>query len=199
MKERILGRAFELFSKNGIKAISMADIAQDLGISKKTIYKFFENKDQLVEETLTAYLNELNFTGCPVNENPIEEFCCTLNSGIQKLFRLHTSFFFDLKKYHYRANQIWQDFKQQQMVPLFQANLMRGVESGLYRPDLNASVTARLYVGQLQAIYYADLFPPEEFNLQDTYCQNLKHFVLGIVSADGRDTLHKYQFKHLDN
>lgn len=97
------------------------------------------------------------------------------------------------KKYHHQAYQIWREYKQQHIVQLFQTNLLRGIQSGLYRPDVNPFVTARLYVGQLQIIYSSDLFPPEEFNLQETYQVNLKHFMLGIVSAEGLQTINRYE------
>jgi TetR/AcrR family transcriptional regulator, cholesterol catabolism regulator len=196
MKERILTRAFELFRQNGIKAISMDDIANDLGISKKTIYKFFEKKDQLVAETLAVYLESLkNTCPCPV-ENALEEFCRTINAAIQKLMHLPNSFFYDLKKYHHQAYQIWQEYKLKKIILLFQANFSRGIKSGLYRPDINPEITARLYVGQLQTIYSSDLLPPEEFNIQETYRLNFKQFVLGIASTEGLKNLNQYQEKY---
>lgn len=196
VKERILKRAFELFGQYGIKTISMDNIALDLGISKKTIYKWFANKDQLVTETLTIYLDEVKVKSNEVNENAIEEFCTTINLVIQNLLRFHASFFYDLKKYHHQAYQIWQDYKQKHIMQLFQANLLRGVQTGLYRPDVNPMVAARLYVGQLETIYNAELFPPERFNRHETYLLNLKHFVLGVVSAEGRKSLQQCLLKH---
>ncbi|MDB5261323.1 MAG: hypothetical protein JWQ14_604 [Adhaeribacter sp.] len=97
MKERILARAFELFRQYGIKANSMADIALDLGISKKTIYKYFADKHQLVAELFTAYLDEIKNIGSATNVNAIEEFCSTINSIIQKILCLPAAFFYDLK------------------------------------------------------------------------------------------------------
>ena len=199
MKERILARAFELFRQYGIKTISMADIAEDLGISKKTIYKWFADKDQLVTDTLTTYLEEIKNT-CPhTHENAIQEFCSTINAAILKLLHMHTAFFYDLKKYHHQAYLIWQAYKQEHIVQLFQRNFSWGIQSGLYRPDVNPCVTARLYVGQLQNIYYSELFPAEEFNLHETYRLNLKHFVLGIVSTEGLKSLPPEHLKHLCN
>ena len=167
----------------------MDNIAEDLGISKKTLYKYFENKDHLVEETLKAYLADVKITQSGLNENAIEEFCHTINGAIQKLVLLPQVFFNDLKKYHFGAHQFWQEYKQKHILDLFEANLLRGIQSGLYRPDLNPLVAARLYFGQLQAIYYSDLFPPDEFNLQEIYRQNLKHFMLSIVSANALKNL----------
>ncbi|GEO06264.1 TetR family transcriptional regulator [Adhaeribacter aerolatus] len=196
VKERIVARAFDLFRQYGIKTISMADIAVDLGISKKTLYKWFSDKDELVAETVTAYLQEVKNICTGAADNPVEEFCSAINLSIQRLLHLHTAFFYDLKKYYQPAYQIWLQYKQEHIVQLFQDNFLRGVQSGLYRSDLNPDVTARLYVGQLQSIYYSDLFPPAEYNRQETYQQNLKHFVLGLVSKEGYKILSQVQLKH---
>ncbi|KAA5546643.1 TetR/AcrR family transcriptional regulator [Adhaeribacter rhizoryzae] len=189
VKERILKQAFELFKKYGIKTISMDDIALNLGMSKKTIYRWFENKDQLVEEALTTYLNEIKIECTPSNSNAIEEFCLELNNIIKKLLQFHTSFFYDLKKYHNQAYLIWQSYKQQHIIQHLKANLAQGISAGLYRPDVDADITARLYTGQLETIFDSELFPAGKFNLQETYRQTLKNFIMGVASAEGHKIL----------
>lgn len=116
VKERIAEGAFKLFMQYGIKVISMDDITLHPGISKKTIYKRFENKDQLVKEALTTYLNQIK-DECPQqNGNAAEEFCLHINAIIKKLLLFHTSFFYDLKKYHNQAYQVWREYKQQHII-----------------------------------------------------------------------------------
>ena len=196
VKERILKQAFELFRQYGIKTISMDDIALHLGISKKTIYKWFENKDQLVEEALTTYLNHIKEECSLGGANAIEEFCLHINNLIKKLLLFHASFFYDLKKYHSQAYQSWYEYKQQNIIQLFKANLAQGILSGLYRPDVDADITARLYTGQLETIFNSELFPAGKFNLQETYQQNLKNFILGVVSREGYKIVQEYLRKH---
>ena len=196
VKERILKQAFELFRQYGIKTISMDDIAVNLGISKKTIYKWFENKDQLVEEALTTYLNQIKSECNQGDTNAIEEFCLNINNLIKHLLLFHTSFFYDLKKYHSQAYQAWYEYKQQNIIQLFKANLSQGILSGLYRPDVDADITARLYTGQLETIFNSELFPAGKFNMQETYQQNMKNFILGVVSKEGCKTLQEYMRKH---
>ena len=170
----------------------MDDIALNLGISKKTIYKWFENKDQLVEEALTTYLNQINNECIELHTNAVEEFCQSISTIIKKLLQFHTSFFYDLKKYHNQAYQVWREYKQQHIIQLFKANFLQGMATGLYRPDLNPEIAARLYTGQLEIIFNSELFPAGEFNMLETYRQNLKNFILGIVSPEGNKVLQEY-------
>ncbi len=174
----------------------MDDIAEDLGISKKTIYKWFADKDQLVTESLTTFLEEIKHICTETTANAIDEFCSTINTAIQKLLNLDEAFFYDLKKYHHQAYLIWQEYKQEHIIQLLQANFWRGIQSGLYRPDVNSKVTARLYLGQLQIIYNSELFPLSEFDRQDIYQLNLKHFLLGLVSSDGIIVLNQVKLKY---
>ncbi|RDC62025.1 hypothetical protein AHMF7616_00615 [Adhaeribacter pallidiroseus] len=169
----------------------MDDIAQDLGISKKTIYRWFENKDQLVQELLEFSL----CAPCEVNtrseENAVEEFCVTFNHQIQNLIKFHSSFFNDLKKYHPSAHQIWAGFKENNIIQQFRANLQKGIQAGLYQQDLDPDILARLYIGQLETIYTSDLFPPEQFNRLQVYKFNLRHFIQSIVTPAGQKYLHE--------
>ena len=163
----------------------MDNIAQDLGTSKKTIYKWFENKDQLIEEALSAYLMQLIPTCLPASKNEIEELYHSFNLIIQELLSFNTSFFYDLKKYHFQAYQIWDNYRQQSIVGFLKANLEKGIKSTLYRPNLDPEIVARLYVGQLENIFNRELFPPERFNTNEIYQQSRLHFLLGLVSQEG--------------
>ena len=191
MKERILTRALELFIQRGIKSTSMDDIAQDLGISKKTIYKWFENKDQLVHELLEFSLCVPCVGDSISEENAVEEFCVTFNHQIQNLIKIHTSFFNDLKKYHPSAHQIWTGFKENNIIQQFKANIQKGIATGLYQPDLDPDILSRLYVGQLETIYTSDLFPAEQFNRLQVYKFNLRHFIQSIVTPAGQEYLNE--------
>lgn len=185
MKERILAGALALFMRRGIRSTAMADLAQELGISKKTIYKWFENKDQLVAELLQISFCQRCEPDWSVRENAVLEFCLYLNALIQKFLPVHPAFFHDLRKYHPAAHQLWEEFKQQNIIQRFKENLSRGIQTGLYRPELDPEIMARLYVGQLESIFNPDLFPLEQFNRREVYQFNLQQFVAGIVSAAG--------------
>ena len=85
MKDKIISKAKEMFLKLGFKSITMDDIACEMCISKKTIYKYFSNKDVLIEESIQAVHKEIQTTLDKISEknyNAIEE-----NFEIKRMFR----------------------------------------------------------------------------------------------------------------
>ena len=56
VKERILGKAEELFMQYGIRSVSMDDIANSLGMSKKTLYQYYADKDELVDSVVESHI-----------------------------------------------------------------------------------------------------------------------------------------------
>jgi TetR/AcrR family transcriptional regulator, cholesterol catabolism regulator len=167
----------------------MDQIAHDLGASKKSLYKWFANKDQLVEEVLETYLATLNAACTAGPENAVAGFCHTFDQVVKKLLAFDPAFYFDMQKYHHRAYASWVAYRENQIVTLFKQNLEAGIKSGLYRPEFNPDILARLFVGQLQNIFNGEIFPAEKFDRQEIYEQNLQHFLLGLVSRENLNRL----------
>ncbi|WP_262512377.1 TetR/AcrR family transcriptional regulator [Adhaeribacter arboris] len=182
-------RTLELFVFRGIKSTSMDDIAQDLGISKKTLYKWFENKDHLMEEMLKTCLCWPLDAEVETGENAVEEFCNTLHNLIQKFIAIHASFFNDLRKYYPSAHNLWQSYKEGTIIQRFRANFNRGIKTGLYRRELDPEVLTQLYISQIEGIFYSDTFQPEQFKRLEIYRLNVKLFASGIVSPAGQKFL----------
>ena len=83
-------------------------------------------------------------TCLPTSENEIKELYYNFNLIIQELLSFNTSFFYDVKKYHSQAYQIWNNYRQQNIVGFFQANLENGIKSTLYLLNLNPEMVSRL-------------------------------------------------------
>lgn len=148
MKEKIITKATDLFLKLGFKSITMDDLAGEMCISKKTIYKFFENKEILIAEC-TDKMHKL-FRGLMQDVaakkfNPIEE-----NFEIRKIFKTmfnvtDTSPLYQLRKYY---PEIYEKVLAQENldgIQFMRDNLNNGIEQGYYRTDINVEMTARLY------------------------------------------------------
>ena len=101
-KERIINAASELFFKYGTKSITMDDIAREIGVSKKTIYQFFKDKNELVSEVAEAY-NAQELKDLEVIEQEahdvIDEMVRLSHHIRQKLNSLNPSLLYDLEKY----------------------------------------------------------------------------------------------------
>jgi AcrR family transcriptional regulator len=196
IKEKILFEAFKLFLQRGIKSVSMDDIALELGASKKTIYKWFENKDEIVEASLEAYLGDMDrdcarFSGGA--ENAIEELFQIMGMIRQKLAGVHPSVFYDLQKYHPKAYQLWTNHKNEVIYQQIVSNIQRGIKEGLYRNDFDLRIIARLRLLQTEHAFNPEFFPPDQFDMQKVQLTILEHFMLGIATLKGHKLINKFK------
>jgi AcrR family transcriptional regulator len=198
VKEKILKESFQLFCRRGIKSVSMDDIATQLAISKKTIYKWFQNKDQVVDAALRIYLFDINEDCCQIStqaSNAIEELFATMQMIRRKMAEVHPVVFYDLQKYHPEAYRIWTTFKNEVLLQQILANLRKGVAEGFYRPDFDLDIMARLRLLQVEHAFNPEFFPAARFNLQQVQLTILEHYMLGIATLKGHRLIN--QFKHV--
>jgi AcrR family transcriptional regulator len=196
IKNKILQAALKLFMRNGIKSVSMDDIAVNLGVSKKTLYRWFENKDQLVMAMLQDHLDKMEADCCTFSteaKNAIEELFQMMQMIRQQLAGMHPSFFYDLQKYHQPAWQIWTMHKNKFIMQEITRNLQAGIEQGLYRTDFDLEIIARLRLAQIEDVFNPEIFPPEKFDLQKVQIATIEHFMRGIASLKGHKLINTYK------
>ncbi len=198
MKERILTKAEELFSRYGIKSVTMDEIANQLGISKKTIYLSFVDKDELVLEVFSSFMEE-NKKIClqdqQVAENAIHEIFLAMDMTDSMLKSLNVSLLFDLEKYHPATYHKFKSYKEEFFYKLVNANLQRGLKEELYRPDLNIEVICRMRLGMMMLSMNIELFPPHRFTLTEVEREIILHYVYGIATAKGNKLIQKYSLQ----
>jgi AcrR family transcriptional regulator len=195
-KDRILTRASALFLRNGIKSVSMDDIATDLGMSKKTLYKTFTSKDDIVLAVMTTHLCQAQGECTLVAStaaNAVEEML-NLSAWADKEFsNVHPSIFYDLKKYHPDAWALFSAHKGNFILDQIAKNLRRGIAEGLFRPDLDVEVLARLNLAQIELAFDPDLYPPAQFAPVRVNRVFDEHFLLGVATLKGHRLFNKYQ------
>lgn len=196
VKDRILLEAARLFARNGIKSVSMDDIAQHLGVSKKTIYKWFQNKDEIVHSALQNQLSQVeNDCECAMveAENAVEELFQVMAVNKKVLSEIHPSIFYDLQKYHPSSWQLWLAHRNSFILSKIVSNLERGIREGLYRQDLDIELMARLRLALIDLAFSPDLFPPEQFHPERVQSAFFEHFLLGIATLKGHKLINKYK------
>jgi len=196
IKDRIIQSAAALFSQRGLKSVSMDDIATHLAVSKKTLYKWFENKDQIVQATLERHLT-LNQCDCQQlltrATNAIDEFFLMLEWIRGQFADIVPGIFYDMQKYYPSAWQLWLEYKNTFVLAQIKANLERGVAEGLYRPELDVEVIARMRLALIELLLNAEVYPPRQFNQQRVQTCILEHFMLGIASLKGYKLINQYR------
>ncbi|AOZ98862.1 MULTISPECIES: TetR/AcrR family transcriptional regulator [Flavobacterium] len=149
MKEKIIAKASEMFLKLGFKSITMDDIAGEMCISKKTIYKYFCNKEVLIQEStelVHKQVHELIDTIVAKNYNAIHE-----NFEIRKTFgelfnnSADSSPIFQLKKHYPEIYQRVLEQEVNQCEYCFRQNIEKGIAEGLYRKNLDIETYVKFY------------------------------------------------------
>ena len=202
MKEKILKKAEELFLTFGFKSVTMDDIANKMGISKKTIYAHFKNKTQLVKETTLKVFESIS-QGidciCSLNKNPIEELFEIKTLILEQLKGEKTSPQYQLSKYY---PEIHNTIKKKQfdiMQDCVINNITKGVLQGLYRSDINIEFISRIYFLGMTGIKDEELFPSEMFLKKQLMENYLEYHLRGIVTEKGLTKLNQIINKNKNN
>jgi AcrR family transcriptional regulator len=148
MKEKIINKAKDMFLRLGFKSITMDDIAGEMCISKKTIYKYFANKELLIHESTQVLHKEVHEIITEIisrGYNAIEE-----NFQIRKMFvdmfkSTDTSPIYQLKKHYPEVYEKALEYQVQECESCFKQNIEKGIAQGLYREDINIEVYVKLY------------------------------------------------------
>jgi TetR/AcrR family transcriptional regulator, cholesterol catabolism regulator len=192
--KKILLKVRDLYMKYGIKSITMDDVAMELGISKKTLYQYVNDKDDLVGKFID---NEILLRK--------EEICKCFKSdfnAIEELFEI-TIFMnrllkdqnpatdHDLKKYYpHHYNKMIRS-RREGIFSYILLNLKKGKSEGLYRENLNEEIIAKLYLSRVESIHLNDLFTVEEFTSAKLFMELLVYHIRGIASEHGIMVLEK--------
>ncbi len=194
MREKILNKATELFLNLGFKSVTMDDLANEMGISKKTIYTHYENKTKLVEES-TSHLFDVISEGidhiCSLAKNPIAELYEIKKFAMMHLKNEKSSPQYQLQKYY---PKIYETIKQKQyevMQDCVLDNVKRGIEKGIYRANLNIDFVSRIYFSGVTSIKDQQLFPIDKFPISSLIDDYLEYHLRGIVTPKGRKILNE--------
>ncbi|MBA9079644.1 MULTISPECIES: TetR/AcrR family transcriptional regulator [Rufibacter] len=196
LRERILQTALELFFQKGIKAVSMDDVATRLAVSKKTIYKCFTNKDELVFEAMKPYIKSLEqscFTSIENSENAMEGLFRMVEMVKEIMRQVHPSIFFDLQKYHPSAWNLWVEHRNSFFLAQVKENIQRGIEEKLFRKDIDVEIMSRLRLAETELAFNSDFYPATQFDLQKVQLTLLEHYMLGLSTLKGHQLINQYK------
>lgn len=196
VKDRILNHAAALFLRNGIKSVSMDDIATDLAMSKKTLYKTFTNKDEIVLAVMAQHLVKAQGQCTSVAghaTNAVAQMLDIAQWADEQFSSIHPSIFHDLKKYHPTAWALLAAHKSTFILDQITQNLRRGMAEGLFRPDLDVEVLARLNLAQIELTFDPELYPPAQFTPKRINRVFDEHFLLGVATLKGHKLINDYR------
>lgn len=200
LKERIVKGAEELFMKYGIRSVSMDDISHRLSISKKTIYQYFKDKDEVVCSVTQSHLNHEKEEYEQIfnkSENVVEELVNISLCLRKNVSNLNPSVLFDLKKYHNDGWKAWIEFKNQFIRNSVIRNVIQGIEEGYFRPDINPDIISTVRLEHVQMAFDEQIFPKDKHSLTEVHTQLFDLFVYGLLTDKGRQSFEQYKKKLL--
>ena len=197
--ERIIQGSEDLFLRAGIKSITMDDIAKHIGMSKKTIYQFFKDKNELVTSLVKKKLkddeNQINDI-ISKSENVIEEMINMMKCSEDVFSRINPIVMHDMQKYHPEGWAEFQKFKAEILISTLEELLRKGMKQGYIRTDIDVKIIARMRVSQIELGFNTEIFPVAEFNTWKVQIQFLDHFNYGICTLKGYKLLNHYKNIH---
>lgn len=192
---RVCETAYQMFTRYGIKSVTMDELARELSMSKRTLYEIFGDKNTLVKATVELFIikekTELEY----IVSNSVDAIneVALLSLHLKKIFMsLNPAVMYDMKKYHRAAYQVHEDFKTSCMLSCIAQNIERGKAEGFYREDIRTDILTKMRLAQIEDTFNPDIYPQPEFRLYDVHLQLFEHFILGMVTPKGYELYEKY-------
>ncbi|MCY7309794.1 MAG: TetR/AcrR family transcriptional regulator [Chitinophagaceae bacterium] len=201
-KERILLKAEELFMQYGIRSVSMDDIANNLGMSKKTLYQYFADKDELVEAVVEGHINEVqgDCINCRTNAtDAIHEIFLTMEHIMEELNNMNPMLLYDLEKFHFKAYQRFKNYKDKFLLQIIRNNIEWGIKDELYRIGLNIDILSKYRIESIMIPFNVAVFPPGKYNLARTSEVMIENFTYGLATIKGHKLIQKYNEQRQKN
>lgn len=192
---RILGQARNLFLRYGVRSVTMDEVVQQLGMSKKTLYQHFANKADIVLAVVRGYLQEQKEQSDRISaeaENAIDQEFRLLLWAVQVFRDMNPSLIFEVQKYFPQAWEEFDAFKNGYLREKVHQNLIRGVEEGLYRPELDLELISYVRLAQVDISITQEELPPGKYAFSQVTLVLFDLYLRGIVTAQGREMLEAY-------
>ena len=195
VKEKIISGARQLFTKYGIRSITMDMIAEQLGVSKRTIYENFKDKDELLKYCIDEGMTEQRANIYELIKNSENVIDATFNFikysiNIYKTFNL--LFFYDIQKYYPELCELKIKHNDKQNLDRTIELLNQGKSEYLFRNEINVEIVARLISEQFKILNNQDVFPESKFSKIEVFENIVINFIRGIATEKGFLLIEKY-------
>ena len=195
-KIEILHKAAQVYMRYGIRSVTMDDLARELGISKKTIYIYFKDKDEIIKEIINLKI-EADKLNCEISRqdstNAIDEMFEISQFIVETIKNINPSVFYDLQKYHPKAWELLENHKWSFVYSQILNNIQRGIAEGLYRDNMNPELIARMHLAKTNMVFSGELFPIDQYDIEDVFIELFRFQIRGMANEEGL----KYLIKRL--
>ena len=198
----ILEGSARVFMKCGVKSITMDDIAGELKMSKKTLYQYVSDKNDLVHKVVEARCLQEECclkTLAVDSKNAMEELIALSRHVSEELHQVHPSVIFDLQKYYPEAWKRFEEHKYETIVGHIKKNLERGIQEGIYRENLDPDIISRIFAAKIDIMFDPHIFPFGKYSFEHIHWEVTRYHIRGISNEKGLKLLAQFIEKHQTN
>ncbi len=186
--KNILNKVRNLYRKYGIKSVTMDDVSRELGISKKTLYQYVQDKDDLVQQVINLDLTSQHYyllESCNENLNAIEELAEIARCISYMLKEYSAVTEYDLRKYYPDLYIRIREVRRERILKFTLDNLMKGKNEGIYRANLNVDIISKLSLAHIDSIFESEIITISEFLEPKFFLEYFQYHTRGIVNDKG--------------
>jgi AcrR family transcriptional regulator len=196
MKKEIVEHAIPLFLQYGFKSITMDEIAQQMRISKKTIYANFATKEDLIKETTLVHhsrIMENLQTIAKQAKDPIIELYLLKKEALKHLSNDQTSPQYQLQKFYPNLYEMVRAKEFSILSGSFSKGIQKGIETGLFRKEINVDFITRIYFNGMRGVTDINLFPPDQYKIDQLLIDFSEYHLRAICTPLGIEKLNHYK------
>jgi AcrR family transcriptional regulator len=187
VKNKIITGCLELFFKYGIKSITVDDISFHLGISKKTFYEHFENKNVIINEIVKEFLNRNRLWNKEIIEEKTDVFDKLIkiyNKMLSQFSTCNPRFIYDIKKYNQDIYESINEFREKELHYMITNLIRQGKVEGIFRNEIDENIIFEFHINRLDSIIQGNLLPKK--NVTDPiYMESIIIDLIGITTIKG--------------
>lgn len=182
----ILDKVKDLFMRYGIKSVTMDDVSRELGISKKTLYQYVTNKEELVVKVLQYLHNQYKKEDCDMEGLNAIDALMKVHDMVNKMMQDHNpSMQYDLKKYY---PDIYRKFYKGQSDDIYEKivdNIKKGIREGLYRSEIDPNLVAKLYISRVGSMMDSEVFTVDEIKTPGFFLVVMELHIRSLATPKG--------------
>ena len=198
IKYRIANATHQLVMQYGVRSVSMDDIAGNLGMSKKTLYQYFKDKDEIIDQVVSGIiLHNEGLCNCnkKETENAVHEMFMVITMLKDMFQHMNPSVMFDLQKYHPKAYKKIAEHKNNYLFKIVKENLESGIKEKLYRKDVDVDILARFRIDTMFLPFNIEFQKSTKKNMMDCQVQIIQNFLYGLVTIKGYELAEGYRLQ----
>ncbi|KPL14816.1 MAG: hypothetical protein AMS26_09345 [Bacteroides sp. SM23_62] len=195
LRDRIVSVAFELFMKYGVRSVTMDQISRHLGISKRTLYEIFRDKNQLLRDGLDYYANIKRKDAKDLirqSDNVIETIYKLARKGEEMKQQINPLFFEDIRKYHPDVHALITTDGRYRDYSLTYDLLSKGINDGIFKKGLDIGLVNNFFHEVMNIVMNEEIFPKDRYTHEDIFRNIIMPYLTGISTEKGQEQIHKY-------